>query len=110
VQAPEIRYNAPAIDVSNLRYDVADRSVLRDEEAALENLKRALSDLAKMRAQENITLVRELGRKKTQDFIRSWLLSSYEDAKSYRIEVIFADENDNLSPERGRGRRAKRAR
>ncbi len=102
VHAPEIRYNAPAIDVSNLRYDVADRSVLRDEEEALENLKRGLSDLAKMRAKENITLVRELGRKKTQEFIRNWLLASYADAKSYRIEVVFADET-NLSPASDRG-------
>ena len=92
VHAPEIRFNAPAIDVSSLRYDVADRSVFRDEDYALENLKSGLSELSKMRARENITLVRELGRKKTQDFIRSWLLSSYDDAKSYRIDVVFADE------------------
>ena len=98
VHAPEIRYNQPAIDVSNLRYDVADRSVLRDEEEALENLKRGLSNLSKMRAQENIALVRELGRKKTKDFIRNWLLASYDDAKSYRIEVVFADEDSNLFP------------
>ncbi len=92
VQAPEIRYNPPAIDVSNLRYEVADRSVLRDEDEALENLRRGLSDLAKIRAKENIPLVRELGRKKTQEFIRSWLLTSYDNAESYRIEVVFADE------------------
>jgi len=97
VQAPEIRWNQPAIDVSQLRYDIADRSVLRDEEKALENLRRGLSELSKMRAKENVALVRELGRKKTQEFIRNWLLASYDDAKSYRIEVVFADET-NLAP------------
>lgn len=94
VRAPEIRYNQPAIDVSNLRFGVADRSVLRDEVKALANLKRGLSDLAKMRARENIPLVRELGRKKTEDFIRNWLLASYDDADNYRIEVVFADETE----------------
>lgn len=96
VQAPEIRYNPPAIDVSNLHYQVTDRSVLRDEDVALENLRRGLSDLAKMRAKENIPLVRELGRRKTQEFIRNWLLSSYDNAESYRIEVVFADEVPSL--------------
>lgn len=99
VQAPAIRYNPPAIDVSNLRYEVADRSVLRDEDEALENLRRGLSGLAKMRAKENITLVRELGRKKTQEFIRNWLLSSYDNAENYRIEVVFADEVPTLIPQ-----------
>lgn len=93
VHAPEIRYNQPAIDVSQLHYEVTDRSVLRDEKLALENLRRGLSDLSKMRAKENIPLVRELGRKKTEEFIRNWLLASYDDAKNYRIDVVFADES-----------------
>ena len=93
VRAPEIQYNRPAIDVSQLRYDVTDRSVLRDEKAALENLRRGLSDLSRMRAKENIPLVRELGRKKTEEFIRNWLLASYDDARRYRIDVVFADES-----------------
>lgn len=95
VHAPVIRWNMPAIDVSKIRYEVTDRSVLRDEEAALENLRNALSELSKRRAQENVTLVRELGRKKTAEFIRNWLLSSFEDADTYRIEVVFADESPN---------------
>lgn len=94
VHAPAIRYNPPAIDVSNLRYEIADRSVLRDEERALENLRRGLSDFAKMRALQNIPLVRELGRKKTEEFIRNWLLASYDDAESYRIDVLFPGETD----------------
>lgn len=98
VQAPAIRWNQPAIDVSKLRYEIADRSVLRDEEKALENLRSGLSELSKMRAQENVSLVRELGRKKTSEFIRNWLLSSYDDADRYRVEVLFADEMPPLQP------------
>ena len=92
VHAPAIRYNTPAIDVSNIRYEVADRSILRDEEEALENLRKGLSQLSKQRAQENVSLVRELGRKQTAEFIRTWLMASYDDADAYRIDVVFADE------------------
>ena len=80
------------IDVSNIRYEVTDRSFLRDEEEALENLRRGLSQLSKQRAAQNVSLVRELGRKQTAEFIRTWLMSSYDDADGYRIEVVFADE------------------
>jgi hypothetical protein len=92
VQAPPIRFNAPAIDVSRLRYDVESGSVFRDEALALENLKRGLGELSRARASENVALVRELGRKKTAEFLRTWLLSRYDDAASYQIEVAFADE------------------
>ncbi len=98
VQAPPIRFNTPAIDVSRLRYDVKSGSVFRDEELALENLKRALGELARERASLNVALVRELGRKKTADFVRTWLLSRYEDASSYHIDLFFADEPSVQEP------------
>jgi hypothetical protein len=92
VHAPEIRFNTPAVDASRIRYEVKEGSILRDEAAAIDNLKRGITDLARQRARENAALVRELGRKKTEEFIRSWLLSSYDDATDYRVEVRFADE------------------
>jgi hypothetical protein len=92
VNAPAIRFNTPAIDVSSIRYEVKTGSVLRDEELALENLKRGLTDLSKKRAADNVALVRELGRRKTEDFVRTWLLSHYDDAADYRVQVVFADE------------------
>lgn len=92
VRAPAIHYNTPAIDVSNIRYEVADRSLWRNEEEALESLRRGLSQLSQQRAAENVTLVRELGRKQTAEFIRTWLMASYDDADAYRVDVIFADE------------------
>jgi hypothetical protein len=94
--APPIRANTPAIDVSKIRYDVKNGSFLRDEEIALRNLDRGLTEMSKRRARENVGLVRELGRKKTAEFIRTWLLSQYEDADDYRIDVVFRDE---LPPE-----------
>jgi hypothetical protein len=101
VQAPPIRFNTPAIDVSRLRYQVESGSVFRDEQLALQNLQRGLGELARSRAASNVPLVRELGRKNTAEFVRTWLLSRYDDAASYRIEVLFADE---VSPEPAEGR------
>ena len=101
VSAPAIRFNTPAIDVSQIRYEVKTGSVLRDEAAALENLKRGLTDLSKRRAAENVALVRELGRRKTEDFVRTWLLSQYDDASDYRVQVLFADESPEEPPPKG---------
>jgi len=92
VKAPPIRFNTPAIDVSRLRYEVKSGSVFRDEALAIENLKRGIGELARARAAENVGLVRELGRKQTAEFVRTWLLSRYDDASAYRVEVLFADE------------------
>lgn len=101
VRAPSIGFNTPAVDVSRIRYEVKSGSVLRNEERALENLKRGLTDLSKRRAQENVPLVRELGRKKTEEFVRTWLLSRYEDASTYRVEVVFPGETaGEPTPER----------
>jgi hypothetical protein len=102
VRAPEIRFNTPAVDASRIRYEVKAGSLLRDEAAAIENLKRGITGLARERAQENTALVRELGRKKTEEFIRTWLLSSYDDAANYRVEVLFADEAPRDEPAPGR--------
>jgi hypothetical protein len=98
VQAPPIRFNTPAIDVSRLRYDVKSGSVFRDEALAIENLKRGLVQLARERASSNVPLVRELGRRETTEFVRTWLLSRYDDASSYHIEVVFADETRLQEP------------
>ncbi|MGH9322675.1 MAG: hypothetical protein ACRD21_02160 [Vicinamibacteria bacterium] len=98
VVAPAIEYNTPAVDVSRIRYEVKTGSVLRNEEEALENLRRGITGLARKRAAENTSLVRDLGRKQTEEFVRTWLLSRYDDAASYRIEVFFADEAPSPAP------------
>jgi hypothetical protein len=92
LRAPPIRFNSPAIDVSRLRYEVRSGSVFRDEDLALENLRHGLGELARARASENVALVRELGRRKTEEFVRTWLLSRYEDGSAYQIDVVFSDE------------------
>ena len=97
VLAPGVRANRPAVDASAIEYRVQADSVLRDEEAVLEQLRQRITDQLAARAGENIALVRELGRRRTADFVRTFLLAQFgDDVESYRIEVRFRDEVDSL--------------
>jgi hypothetical protein len=92
VLAPEIRHNLPALDASALSWEVRRGSVFRDEGLALERLKQGLTAMAERRADENVELVREMGRRKTAGFVEQWLARGFSDAERHRVEVVFADE------------------
>ena len=92
VVAPAIEANKPAVDASEIEYAVRQGSVLRDEEAALANLKRTLTELTRLRARDHVPLIRELGRRETEKFVATWLAQTFEDGGDYRVEVVFADE------------------
>ena len=96
VLAPGVRANRPAVDASAIEYRVREDSVLRDEDEVLDQLRRQITDRLAARAGENIVQVRELGRRRTADFVRTFLLSQYgEEADAYRIDVRFRDEVDD---------------
>lgn len=92
VVAPEIRFNKPAVDVSAIRYEVRESSLFRDEEAAIDSLRRGLTAMSAARTAEQVPLVRELGRRKTEEFVENWLVRSFGDGRGYHVEVAFADE------------------
>ncbi len=92
VLTPPIEFNAPAIDVSSLRFTVREGSVFRNEDEVTAQLKGGLSTLAAQRAREHIPIVRELGRRKTADFVEKWLVARFRDGADYRVRVAFADE------------------
>ncbi len=92
VRAPRIQHNTPAIDVARLRYEVREGSVFRDEDEVLTRLQEGLTDMARGRAEDNVTLVRELGRRKTEEFVQTWPVSHFGLERSQAVEVIFADE------------------
>jgi hypothetical protein len=98
VVAPAPEFNAPSLDPSSLTFETKQGSVLRDEAAVKESLRTALSQLLAERARRNLPLVRETGRKATEDFVRAFLLSSYDDARDLEIRVRFADESAMPSP------------
>lgn len=98
VIAPPIEANTPAVDPSEIRYSVRQGSLLRDEEGAMEQLRRTLAELTRLRAAHHVPLVRELGRRKTEEFVATWLAGNFEDGRDYRVEVVFADELPALPP------------
>lgn len=107
VVAPPIEFNKPAVDASEIEYSVRQGSLLRDEDEARANLQRTLTQLTRMRAREHVPLVRELGRRETEQFVETWLAQTFENAEGYRVEVVFADElgGDDAGPGGERSRR-----
>ncbi len=95
--APDIKFNKPAIDASRIRYEVRESSLLRDEDEAIQKLKAGLTAMSIERAKEHKSLVREMGRRQTEQFVENWLVAAFSDGTEYRVEVIFSDERDILS-------------
>jgi hypothetical protein len=92
VIAPAPEFSPPALDPSTLTFETKQGSVLRDEEAVRKALQTGLSGLLEQRAREHLSLVRETGRKTTEEFVRNFLLSHYDDAALVTVRVRFADE------------------
>jgi hypothetical protein len=90
VYAPAIKWNTPAVDASAITYEVRKGKFKTAE--ALENLKKSITSLSKLRAKENIPLLKENARKQTSEFVENWLEKSFTDGKNYPIKVIFPDE------------------
>ena len=92
VAAPAPEPGVPALDPSTLTFEIKKGSALRDEAAVRAALQAGLSGLLSQRAREHLEVVRETGRKTTEEFVRNFLISSYDDAAGYAINVRFADE------------------
>lgn len=93
VVAPQIRFNRPAVDVSRLEWNVRQESLFRDERPARAALQDGLTEMAVQRARDNVPLVREIGRRRAEAFVRQWLLNTFaEQADDRAIEVVFRDE------------------
>ncbi len=100
VLAPAPEFTPPALDPSSLVFEVKKGSMLRDEEAVRAALQGGLTGLLAERARAHVPLVRETGRKATEEFVRNFLMTQYDDAADVSVHVRFADESapDGLSP------------
>lgn len=92
VLTPPIRFNTPAVDASSIEYVVRKGSVLRRETPVIEALKQSITTETARRADENISLVREEGRKQVSAFIKAWLGHQFADGTECMVEVYFPDE------------------
>src|SRR5579862_3734241 len=92
VTAPDIKYNKPALDVSRITYEVKKDSHFRNTSEAMENLRSSMTWMSYKKAEANIDLVRETGRKQTESFVENWLAKSFADGKKYPVKVQFRAE------------------
>jgi hypothetical protein len=92
VTAPDIKYNKPALDVSRITYEVKKDSHFRNTSEAMENLRTSMTWMSYKKAEANIDLVRDTGRKQTEAFVENWLAKSFADGKKYPVKVQFRAE------------------
>lgn len=102
VDAPEITYNTPSVDVSAIRYEVKEGAFFQDSAPAMDRLRSGITAMAQKRAKENVPLVREVGRERTEDFVRNWLAASFSDGEDVEVVVRFPDETAGEKPLRRR--------
>lgn len=98
VLAPELSWNAPAVDVSKLTIVTAQASILRDEEPVVEELRASLTGIFRQRARQNVPLVRETARRQAEEFVRAWLLRAYGVPEDVRVVVRFRGEPAAMRP------------
>jgi hypothetical protein len=96
VTAPDIKYNKPALDISRITYEVKKDSHFRNTSEAMENLRSSMTWMSYKKAESNIELVRETGRKQTETFVENWLAKSFADGKKYPVKVRFRVEKQGL--------------
>jgi hypothetical protein len=92
VRAPPVRFNKPAVDVSQMRWKVLQGSLLRDESEVVAQLRREITGRTAIQATANLPQVRATARAQVARFVSNWLLRSYPDAETYKVQVFFADE------------------
>ena len=98
VIVPPVEWNRPSVDVSALRFEVREGSVLRDEQLVLDRLRGELTPLLDRRARQHVPLVREAGRRKVEAFVETWLVQRFADGGGYRARVLFGDEPAAATP------------
>jgi len=89
---PPITAGTPAIDVSALSFYTLEGSVWRDDKAVRERLRESLTESLKQRADDNVRLVREVGRQRLADFVTKWLGERFHDGQTFHVKIIFPDE------------------
>lgn len=89
VQTPPLEWNRPAVDVSDMRLEVEQTHPLRDEAAAVERLRTAVSPWLEERAEKNLALVDATAREEVEGWVRSWVEAEY--GQVGEVKVVLGD-------------------
>ena len=92
VKVPQIYFNEPAVDVSHMELLVTQGSIFRNEQMVLDQLKTSIMDYLRIRAQENINLIKESGKKEIEEFISKWITTHYQFKDNVKIQIEFSKE------------------
>lgn len=92
VICPDLEYNTPAVDVSNLQIRYEEASLLRNEKKVADHILSKLSSYLDNRAKQNRPIVREQARKQVEQLIEAWWMQSSVSNESPDINIVFKDE------------------
>jgi hypothetical protein len=95
VYAPELSSQTPAVNISEMKFEIRKGSFLRNENDVKEKLQKELTGYL---AENSILLreqVRSESRKSVEQFVRAWVASQFADADTQNlpIKVLFPGES-----------------
>lgn len=89
---PGLKYNKPAIDISQIDYTVQKGSVVRNHDAAVQALRTTMTEQSLKRARDNLELAREMARREIAWFVQKFIGDSFDLAVDLPVTVVFRDE------------------
>lgn len=99
VNAPSIKPNTPAVNVSEMKVTVLKNSIFRDVDAVKDSLFKELMPRLNQLAYEKIDLIREAARKEVTSFVSNWFVQIYfkdYSTKPRLLSVYFEDESHQV--------------
>lgn len=85
VATPPLAWNRPAVDVSRMEIEVERTHPLRDDEAARERLRKAVTPWLEHRAEQNSGLIAATAREEVEGWVRSWVEAEYGQVGEVRV-------------------------
>lgn len=99
VYPPELSGQTPAVNISEMKFEVKKGSILRDEDHVKERLQKELTGYLAGNSIALRSQVRAEARKSVERFVRSWLGTQFsERATILPIKVLFPGENSDTVP------------
>ena len=93
VHTPELEWTRPAVDISAMRLDATASHPLRDEQAAVERLRAAITPWLEEQAGRHRNLVEATAREEVAKWVRSWIEAEY--GQVGEIEVVLGGATDD---------------
>ncbi len=97
VEAPELRWNPPAVDISAMQLDAGGDNPLRDEAAAIERVRSRMTEWLDAQASAHRDLVAATAREQTEEWVRTWLQGQFGGVVDVRVTIEGESQSSDLS-------------